>query len=62
MVEITKENLDKLDLTTRERLIMALRYGLVDNKKHTLEYVGKVFGITRERVRQIQAKIIIKLK
>ena len=45
-----------LELTDRERKVLELRYGLIDNHPRTLEEVGKVFGVTRERIRQIEAK------
>ena len=49
-------------LTERERSVMRMRYGLVDGRPHTLEEVGQVFGITRERVRQIEARSLAKLR
>ncbi len=49
-------------LTEREREIIRLRYGLVDGSVYTLEEVGKIFSVTRERVRQIEAKAVRKLK
>lgn len=45
-------------LTEREEQVLRLRYGLVDGKQHTLEEVGKVFGVTRERIRQIESKAL----
>ncbi len=49
-------------LTTRERRVLELRYGLADGKPLTLEEVGQKFGVTRERIRQIEAKTLVKLK
>ena len=55
---------DLLDntLTEREKEILELRYGLYNNKIHTLKEIGSILNITRERVRQIEKKAIIKLK
>ena len=50
------------DLTDREARVLELRYGLLDNHPRTLEEVGKEFGVTRERIRQIEAKAIKKLR
>lgn len=58
---------DKIDtllksLTYREREIIRLRYGLVDGYSYTLEEVGRIFKVTRERVRQIEAKAVSKMQ
>ena len=50
------------DLTPKERKILEMRYGLVDGIQHTLEEVGREFGVTRERIRQIEAKVHEKLR
>lgn len=49
-------------LSEREAQVLKLRYGLTDGKSHTLEDVGLTFGITRERIRQIEAKALRKLR
>jgi RNA polymerase primary sigma factor len=49
-------------LTARERRVLELRYGLVGGRPHTLEEVGVQFGVTRERIRQIEAKTLAKLR
>jgi len=50
------------DLTAREQKILAMRFGLEDGVTHTLEEVGKEFGVTRERIRQIEAKSLEKIR
>ena len=50
------------DLTERERKILEMRFGLEDGVTHTLEEVGKVFNVTRERIRQIEAKALEKIR
>ena len=50
------------ELTEREQRVLTLRYGLEDNRNRTLEEVGKEFNVTRERIRQIEAKAIRKLR
>jgi RNA polymerase primary sigma factor len=62
--EMLKEKLEAVlhTLTYREREIIKLRYGLGDGYTYTLEEVGKIFRVTRERVRQIEAKAVRKLQ
>jgi RNA polymerase primary sigma factor len=50
------------DLTLREKKILQIRFGLIDGVTHTLEEVGKKFGVTRERIRQIEAKALEKIR
>ena len=63
-VTLLKEQLmDVLNsLTPREAKVLRLRYGLDDGKARTLEEVGKEFNVTRERIRQIEAKALRKLR
>jgi RNA polymerase primary sigma factor len=49
-------------LTERERQVLEMRFGLLDGKDYTLEEVGKYFNVTRERIRQIEAKALRKLR
>ena len=49
-------------LSDREREVLEMRYGLIDGEDHTLEEVGKQFGVTRERIRQIESKALRKLR
>ena len=58
--EVVKEILDTL--TPREAKVLRMRYGIEMSTDHTLEEVGKQFDVTRERIRQIEAKAIRKLK
>jgi RNA polymerase primary sigma factor len=62
--ELLKIHLDEVldSLSPREKRVLQLRFGLEDGKARTLEEVGKEFGVTRERIRQIEAKAIRKLK
>jgi RNA polymerase primary sigma factor len=50
------------ELTPREQRILRMRFGIGDARDHTLEEVGQVFGVTRERIRQIEAKALEKLR
>jgi len=61
---LLKDKLNEVltELTDREERVIRLRYGLDDGRNHTLEEVGKEFGVTRERIRQIEAKAIKKLR
>jgi RNA polymerase primary sigma factor len=61
---LLKERLKEIlvDLTPREQKILAMRFGLGDGITHTLEEVGKEFGVTRERIRQIEAKSLERIR
>ncbi len=61
---ILKDHLDEIinELTPREQKILEMRFGLKDGVTHTLEEVGQVFGVTRERIRQIEAKALDKIR
>jgi len=62
--QLVKENIHEMlqYLSPRERKIIEMRFGLLDGIGHTLEEVGKEFGVTRERIRQIEAKVLHKLR
>ena len=62
--ELLREQLENVldDLTLREKRIVQLRFGLLDGRPRTLEEVGHVFGVTRERIRQIESKSLMKLR
>jgi RNA polymerase primary sigma factor len=58
--EMTEQVLNML--TPREERVLKMRFGLEDGTEHTLEEVGQKFGVTRERIRQIEAKALRKLR
>jgi RNA polymerase primary sigma factor len=62
--QLLKEQLHVIldSLSDRERAVLEMRFGLKDGEAHTLEEVGKAFGVTRERVRQIESKALRKLR
>jgi RNA polymerase primary sigma factor len=61
---LLKEQVDDVlgTLSTRERRVLQLRFGLEDGRSRTLEEVGREFSVTRERIRQIEAKALRKLR
>ncbi len=64
MRELLREDLEHVmkTLTDRERMVLRLRFGLDDGRPRTLEEVGQVYNVTRERIRQIEAKALRKLR
>jgi RNA polymerase primary sigma factor len=61
--DIRRHILDAMsELTPREERVLRLRYGINIQEQHTLEQCGEIFGVTRERIRQIEAKALEKLK
>nr|HID13868.1 RNA polymerase sigma factor RpoD [Anaerolineae bacterium] len=62
--QLLKEQLRSIldSLSERERAVLEMRFGLMDGESHTLEEVGRAFGVTRERVRQIESKALRKLR
>ncbi len=61
---ILKDQIDEIiaDLSPKEQKILKMRFGLDDGVSHTLEEVGREFGVTRERIRQIESKVIEKIR
>ena len=64
LAQILRDQLeDVLDtLTDRESQVLRLRFGMLEGRSHTLEEVGQEFGVTRERIRQIEAKALQKMR
>ena len=62
--QLLKEQVDSVldTLNVREKRVLQLRYGLESGRSRTLEEVGREFGVTRERIRQIEAKALRKLR
>jgi RNA polymerase primary sigma factor len=62
--ELLREEIEMVlgSLSPREAQVLGLRYGLIDGTAHTLEEVGAKFGVTRERIRQIETKAIRRLR
>ena len=63
-LQLLKDHVDSIirDLTPREQKILSMRFGLTDGVAHTLEEVGQEFGVTRERIRQIEAKALERMQ
>ena len=63
-LQLLKDHIGEIvvELTPREQKILEMRFGLKDGIGHTLEEVGQEFGVTRERIRQIEAKALEKIR
>jgi len=61
---LVREEIEKIlnTLSSREKAVLKMRYGLIDGKSKTLEEVGQIFNVTRERIRQIEVKALRKLR
>ncbi|MEU3219955.1 sigma-70 family RNA polymerase sigma factor [Streptomyces sp. NPDC006971] len=61
---VLRETIDRVlaGMTAREADIISLRFGLADGRRWTLEEIGRVYGVTRERIRQIEHKTMSKLR
>jgi len=59
---MTSNPINRSQLRPREAKVIAMRFGLAGHRDHTLEEVGQQFGVTRERIRQIEAKALRKLR
>ncbi len=59
---MTSNPINRSQLSPREAKVIAMRFGLAGHTDHTLEEVGQQFGVTRERIRQIEAKALNKLR
>lgn len=59
---IKKSDLEKIICSEKEKMVVEHRHGLVDGITHTLEETGRIFGVTRERIRQIEAKVYEKIR
>ena len=57
-----KPSMPQKTLTKREAMVIAMRFGFQGNTEHTLEEIGQQLGVTRERIRQIEAKALQKLR
>ena len=63
-MQLLKDHVKEIikELSPREQKILEMRFGLIDGVSHTLEEVGQEFGVTRERIRQIEAKSLEKIE